>query len=90
MNTLFVEDLAAIKELTLQMEEIKKKIDSLEEPIKKYMLDNKVEEFISGPYKVFFKDVTTNRFDTTAFKEEHKDLYESYLTSSTSKRFSIK
>lgn len=90
MDNLFVEDLAAIKELNLQMETIKKKIEALETPIQQYMLDNNIEEFVSGPYKVSYKDVTTNRFDTTGFKAEHMDLYESFLKSSTSKRFLIK
>lgn len=41
-------------------------------------------------YTVHNTTVTTNRFDSTRFKKDHKDLYDEYLKASTSTRFSYK
>lgn len=39
-------------------------------------------------YTVHNTTVTTNRFDSTRFKKDHKDLYDEYTKASTSTRFS--
>lgn len=38
---------------------------------------------------VRYKTVKSNRFDTTAFKKEHADMYADFLKESTSRRFTI-
>ena len=48
-----------------------------------------VEELLVGDYIVRYKNVTTNRFDTTSFKKTHADLYADYLKACTSRRFTV-
>jgi predicted phage-related endonuclease len=40
-------------------------------------------------FKVTWKPVTSNRFDTAGFKKTHADLYGQYLKPSITRRFSI-
>ena len=43
----------------------------------------------AGNYIVRWTAVLTNRFDTTAFKKAHGELYKEYTKQSASRRFSI-
>ena len=48
-----------------------------------------VEEIEAGQYIARFTTVLSNRFDTTAFKKEHGEMYKMYTKQSTIRRFSI-
>lgn len=78
-----------IKELEKQKAELEKQIDSIKAEIKEEMENENINELDTGLYIIRFKDVTTNRFDSKAFKIDHIDLYNAYLKASVSKRFSI-
>ena len=78
-----------VKELERQKAELEKQIDSIKAEIKEEMENNNINELDTGLYIVRFKDVTTNRFDSKAFKIDHIDLYNEYLKAAVSKRFSI-
>lgn len=48
------------------------------------------DKYISpdGKFKVtYYKETTTNRFDSTKFKKENEELYNKYLVSSTRKAY---
>jgi predicted phage-related endonuclease len=47
------------------------------------------EELRAGEYKVTWKPVTSARFDTTAFKSTHAELYRQYTRESTTRRFQV-
>ena len=47
------------------------------------------EELCVGAHIVRYKTVKSNRFDTTAFKKEHANMYADFLKESTSRRFTI-
>ena len=47
------------------------------------------EEMTAGKYIVRWTSVLSNRFDTTAFKKAHGELYKEYTKQSASRRFSI-
>ncbi len=55
----------------------------------KAMLENN-EIGITADHKVTWKGVSTARFDSKTFKENHGDLYKQYVTPTTSRRFAIK
>lgn len=48
-----------------------------------------IEEMEAGQYKVRFKEVSSSRFDSKAFKVEHKELYAEYTKKTAMKRFTI-
>lgn len=78
-----------IKALQLKADELSSEIESLKDEIKAEMTVQGVEELTAGVFKVSYKDVTSNRFDTNAFKKLHEDIYKLFIKATTSKRFTI-
>lgn len=79
----------ALNEWEALAEEARKEIESLKDEIKAEMLHQNTEELSAGQYIVRWTSVLTNRFDTTAFKKEHGELYKTFTKQVSSKRFSI-
>ena len=79
----------ALKEWESVMEEAKAEADALRDQIKEEMVAQGTEEMEVGNYIVRYTSVLSNRFDTTAFKREHNDLYKQFTKQTASRRFSI-
>lgn len=80
---------AQIKELALLIEEAEAEAEALKDEIKAHMTAQNTEEITAGVFKVRYTTVKSNRFDTTAFRKTHADLYEQYTKTTESRRFSI-
>lgn len=78
-----------LKELKALLDELNAEITAIEDEIKAEMTALNVEEMTVDVYKVRYKTVTSNRFDSTAFKATHADLYNQYTKQTTSRRFSV-
>jgi len=78
-----------LKALEEQQKELVKQIDELKDGIKADMEQKGVEEQVAGDNIVRFTTVTSNRFSTKDFKEEHSRLYNQYMKQTATKRFSI-
>ena len=78
-----------LKEWEALAAEAAAEIESLKDSIKKEMDARGVEEIEAGQYVARFTTVLSNRFDTTAFKRDHGDVYKLYTKQTTSRRFSI-
>ena len=81
-----IESLRALEEL---IEEAKMEAEVLKDTIKQEMLNREVDTLEAGQYIVRWSSVLSQRFDTTAFKREHNDLYKQFTKQVASKRFSI-
>lgn len=81
--------IAQIKELALLIEEAEQESEALKDEIKAHMTAMNAEEITAGAFKVRYTTVTSNRFDTTAFRKTHSELYEQYTRTTESRRFSI-
>lgn len=79
----------AIAEYRLMEDEAKREREALEAEIKVYMTEHKMTDLIGDEHKATYKEVISNRFDSTAFKKDHADMYESYKKPSTSMRFTF-
>lgn len=84
-----VAKIEALQEWEALMEEAKNEAEALRDSIKAEMLDRETEELEAGAYIVRWTSVLSNRFDTTAFKKEHNELYQRFTKQVASKRFSI-
>ena len=84
-----VSKIEALNEWEALMEEARVEAEALHDSIKAEMLDRGVEEMEAGAYIVRWTSVLTNRFDTTAFKREHGDLYKDFTKQISSRRFTI-
>ncbi len=82
-QNLFVE----IEELKGQKKEIETEINERQNKIKALMTDSEIAR--CGDFRVSWKTVVSNRFDSTRFKKEHADLYGEYTKKSQSRRFLI-
>ena len=79
----------ALKEWEALLAEATAEVEAIKDEIKREMERRGVEEIEAGQYIARFTTVLSNRFDTTAFKREHGEMYKQYTKQSTSRRFSI-
>jgi len=78
-----------LKELKAMAEELTAEITTIEDAIKAEMTARETEEIMVDVFKVRWATITSRRFDTTAFKTTHKDLYDQYSKESVTRRFSV-
>lgn len=75
--------------LRAQIADLQKRLDKHQDALKGAMQESGMEEYSASGYKATYKPVTRNLFDSTLFRAEHKDMYESYRRPSTSMRFTL-
>lgn len=78
-----------LQELYAQADALKAEITAREALIKEEMESRETEELNLGNVIIRFTSVLSNRFDTTAFKKIHADLYNTFIKQVYSRRFSI-
>ncbi len=84
-----INTIEALNEWENIIEEAKAEAEALRDIIKAEMLEQDIEELEAGAYIVRWTSVLTNRFDTTAFKKTHGDMYKEYTKQISSRRFTI-
>ena len=70
-------------------DEARQEAEAVRDLIKAELLAHNTEEMETGKHIVRWTSVLSNRFDTTAFKREHAELYKLYTKQTASKRFAI-
>lgn len=86
-NLELTKKLRELKELKAMQEELQAEIDNLQDIIKGYMTARELDTLNIDVFKVTYKEVTSSRFDSTAFKKTHTELYNQYLKQTVTKRF---
>ena len=84
-----INKIEALAEWEAIIEEAKAEAEALRDSIKAEMLDRNTEELEAGAYIVRWTSVLSQRFDTTAFKKSHSDMYKEYTKQVSSRRFTI-
>ena len=84
-----VSKIEALNEWEALMEEARAEAEALRDSIKQELLDRDTEELEAGPYIVRWTSILTQRFDSTAFKKAHRELYKAFTKQSASRRFTI-
>lgn len=79
----------SLKELETLIAEAQAELDSIKDELKVELTNRNTEEFDVDVFKVRYKTVKSNRFDTTAFKSIHKDLYDQYVRQMESRSFTV-
>ena len=80
---------AELQDLYAAQDVLKAQITEREQAIKDEMESRELEELNLGNIIIRFTNILSNRFDTTAFKKLHKDLYNEFIKQVASRRFSI-
>ena len=78
-----------LRELRDMEAEVKSAIAVIEDSRKAEMLAKNTEVLAGTDYRVTWKTVVTNRFDSAAFKLTHADLFAQFSRSTTTRRFVI-
>lgn len=66
----------ALKELEALISEAQSDAEAIKDELKAVMIERNTEELDVDVFKIRYKTVKSNRFDTTAFKSTHKELYD--------------
>lgn len=88
-NVDVVSKIEQLKELEALVREAEKEVEALKDEIKAEMYMRNTEEMEAGRYVVRWTSVSTNRFDSKALKKEAEELYNRYVRTTESRRFSI-
>ena len=78
-----------LKELKLMASEVAADIETLEDRIKAEMTARNTDELCVDVFKIRWTLTTSTRFDSTAFKATHAELYRQYSKPVETRRFSI-
>lgn len=73
----------------MMLKELEALVKEQEDTIKENMLADGMTEYIGTEHKATYKEVISNRFDSTAFKKDHADMYEAYKKESSTMRFTF-
>ena len=84
-----INKIEALAEWEAIIEEAKAEAEALRDSIKAEMLQQNTEELEAGTYIVRWTSVLSQRFDTTAFKKSHGEMYKEYTKQVSSRRFTI-
>lgn len=79
-----------LRELERLQEDLEAEIEAKKDLIKQAMTEQGVDELKGLSWKVTWKQVISNRVDTTRLKKELPDVAEAYTTQSASRRFVLK
>ena len=78
-----------LKEWEALKEEAEEQVENLKDQLKSEMQKRETEELPVGKYIMRYATVLSARFDSTAFKRVHADLYQAFTKQTTSRRFTI-
>ena len=84
-----VSKIEQLKELEALIKEAEAEAEVLRGEIKEEMQKRNAEEIAVGRYIVRWKEVLSNRFDSTAFKKVMPEVYKAYTKQVGSRRFTI-
>ena len=83
------EKVRSLKELEALITEAQAEAESIKDELKAEMINRNTEEMMVDVFKIRYKTVKSNRFDTTAFKSTHKELYNQYIKQTESRRYTV-
>ena len=76
-----------LQELRRMAEELQAEIDSLQDTIKAEMTARNTDTLAGTDWRVTWKNVTSNRLDSTALKKELPEIAARFMKQTTARRF---
>lgn len=83
------EKMNALAEYLRMKDELDAEIEALKDEIKAYMTAAGTDTIIGTGHKATYKTVKSNRFDSTALKNDAPELYAAYVKTTESMRFTF-
>ena len=84
-----VKKIDELKELQKKIDQLTYQLEDIKTEIKSEMDERKVDELVVGPYKISYKEIVSNKFDSKKLKEENEKLYEAYVKVSKYKKLLV-
>lgn len=81
------ETIKQIKEYLVLQEQLKAEIETLKAACIKYLDEHATDEYLCDEGKITYREVLSNRFQSTAFKKIHGDLYKTFVKPTVNMRF---
>ena len=78
-----------LRSLRRMADELAGEIEALQDAIKAEMTTRNVDELTGDDWKVTWREVVSNRLDSTALKKELPDIAARYTKASVSRRFTL-
>jgi len=78
-----------LRSLRRMADELAGEIEALQDAIKAEMTARNVDTLTGDDWKITWKEVTSNRLDSTALKKELPDIAARYTKASTSRRLTL-
>ena len=75
--------------LQAQIEELQAEAEAIKDELKAVMVEKSSEELNGNGWRATWHNTITNRFDTTAFKAEHSELYKAFCKPTNGTRFTL-
>lgn len=76
-----------IKEYQAMQDELKRQIEALKNEAVEYLESHEIDEYMCDEGKVTYREVISNRFDSTSFKKDFADIYAEYTKKTSNMRF---
>lgn len=71
------------------IEELQAQAEAIKDEMKSVMVENGVEELEGTGWRATWHNTITNRFDSSAFKKAHADLYTAFCKPTNGTRFTL-
>ena len=71
------------------IKELEAEAEALTDKLKAAMVEREEETLTGDGWKASWKNVSSSRFDSNAFKADHADLYGQYSKNTTTTRFTL-
>ena len=78
-----------LRSLRRMADELAGEIEAIQDAIKAEMTARNVDELTGDDWKATWKEITSNRLDSTALKKELPDVAARYTKASISRRFTL-
>lgn len=78
-----------MKRLQARAEALQAEIAAIQDEIKAVMTAQGAEEMTAGEYKIRYAVITSNRFDSKAFRVSYDALYQQFVKTTTTRRFTV-
>ena len=81
-NKTINEKIVEIRNFENEIKQMQEVVDSLKDELKNEMTSRGVDELDTGTFKMSYKEVVSNRFDSKALKKDNEIIYKEYIKES--------
>lgn len=78
-----------LRRLRMEQDALAAQIETITDEIKQAMYEQDADELAGADFRITWKPVTTNRFDSKALKAAMPELYSRFTSATTTRRFVV-